>query len=68
VQATYFGCNPSDCAGAHDPGEAGWGIPVDSNKHLEGLTALLLLNEMFPPAVIDHGPGRTGAATIVLRK
>ena len=68
VQATYFGCNASHCAGEHDPGAVGSGIPVAANKHLEGLTALLLLKEMFPPAVIDQGPGRTGASTIVLRK
>jgi hypothetical protein len=68
VQATFFGCNASSCAGEHDPGESGSGIPVASNRSLEGLTALLLLKEMFPPEVIDRAPGRAGTSTIVLRK
>jgi hypothetical protein len=68
VQTTYFGCNAQRCSASHDPGEAGTGIPVATNKQLEGLTALLLLNQMFPAAVIDLGPGHTGTSTIVLRK
>src|SRR5438093_1408259 len=68
LQSTYFGCNANSCSASHDPGETGSGIPASSNKQLEGLTALLLMNQMFPAAVIDQAPGRTGTPTIVLRK
>ena len=68
VQSTYFGCNASGCAAEFDPGEPGSGIPVNGNKQLEGLTAMLLMNQMFPVSAIEHGPGRLGTANIVLRK
>jgi hypothetical protein len=68
LQSTYYGCNANNCSASHDPGETGSGIPASSNKQLEGLTALLLMNQMFPAAVIDQAPGHTGTATIVLRK
>jgi hypothetical protein len=68
VQTTYFGCNAAGCTGAHDPGETSVGLPLPGNKQLEGLTSLLLTNQMFPAAVIAAGPGHTGTSSIVLRK
>ena len=68
LQTTYIQCNPGGCAGIFDPGEAGSGLPVPSNKKADALTALLLPRSALPPVALSLAPGGAVAKDLALRR
>jgi hypothetical protein len=68
LQTTYFACNPGGCAGTFDPGEAGSGLPVNSNKKADAVTAFVLNASMFPPLALENAAGGTVTKDLALRR
>lgn len=69
LQTLFFTCSGTNgCDGIFDPGEPGSGLPLPKNKGLEAVTAMLLVDSMFPPVVVETGPAGRRDYTLVLRR